>query len=129
MKKNDVKYVLKIDQENLLLKADTIQLTQIIFNLILNAIYYSQPQDLVTIEASETKQNIRLKISDQGQGVSNKNLNKIFQPFFTTKPVGQGSGLGLSVVHGIVSSHKGSIIVKNNTPKGAIFIVNLPKYH
>ncbi|MDW5288496.1 HAMP domain-containing sensor histidine kinase [Formosa sp. PL04] len=127
-KKQQVKYIVKIDSEVLNLKADTIQLTQIIFNLIINAIYFSKPDDLVTIEALENANDICLKISDQGQGVSNHVLDKIFQPFFTTKPVGEGSGLGLSVVHGIVTSHKGTIIVENNQPKGAIFIVKLPKY-
>ncbi|WP_159023268.1 sensor histidine kinase [Formosa sp. L2A11] len=130
-KKKQVKYIVKIDCESIYLKADTIQLTQIIFNLIINAIYYSKPGDLVTIEISETKQNVVLKITDQGQGISKENIDKIFQPFFTTKPVGDGSGLGLSVVHGIIASHKGTISVENNMPKGkgAIFIVNLPKHY
>ncbi|WP_299780946.1 HAMP domain-containing sensor histidine kinase [uncultured Formosa sp.] len=128
-RKNQVKYIVKIDSQEINIKVDTIQLTQIIFNLIINAIYYSKPSDLVTIEVIETKQNMCLKITDQGEGVSNENLDKIFQPFFTTKPVGCGTGLGLSVVHGIVASHKGTIFVENNTPKGASFIVNLPKHH
>ena len=127
-KKHQIKYIVKIDSDLLNLKADTIQLTQIVFNLIINAIYFSKPNDLVTIDATETVNNICLKISDQGIGVPLENQDKIFQPFFTTKPVGEGSGLGLSVVHGIVTSHKGTIVIKNNTPIGSIFIVNLPKH-
>ncbi|CDF79234.1 histidine kinase [Formosa agariphila KMM 3901] len=126
-KKHQVKYIAKIDSETLHLKADNIQLTQIIFNLIINAIYYSKPNDLIVIELTETEHNMCLKISDQGEGVPAENIDKVFQPFFTTKPVGEGSGLGLSVVHGIVTSHKGSITVENNTPQGATFIINLPK--
>ena len=126
-KKEDVKYIVKIEEDELLLKADTIQLTQIIFNLIINAIYFSPKNGLVIIEALPSKKHIILKIIDQGTGLSEEALDKVFQPFFTTKPTGEGSGLGLSVVHGIVASHKGSITVENNTDKGATFTVKLPK--
>ncbi|WP_066218304.1 sensor histidine kinase [Formosa haliotis] len=126
-RKHDVKHLVKINNETIKLKADTIQLTQIIFNLIINAIYFSKPNDLVTIEISEKQDIVCLKISDEGDGVTEELADKIFQPFFTTKPVGEGSGLGLSVVHGIVTSHKGTISVEKNHPKGAVFIVKLPK--
>ncbi|QIE59279.1 HAMP domain-containing histidine kinase [Rasiella rasia] len=126
-KKAKVKYLVKIEDDELLLKADTIQLTQIIFNLIINAIYFSPENGLVTIEASQSKSYIILKIIDEGPGLSNEALEKVFQPFFTTKPIGDGSGLGLSVVHGIVASHKGTITVENNSKKGAKFTVKLPK--
>ena len=126
-KKAHVKYLVKIEEERLMLKADTIQLTQIIFNLIINAIYFSPKNGLITIEAAESKNHIVLKISDEGTGLSDEALEKVFQPFFTTKPMGDGSGLGLSVVHGIVASHKGTITVENNKNKGATFTVKLPK--
>lgn len=126
-RKNEVKYLVKIDKEEINLRADSIQLTQIIFNLCMNAIYFSPKGGLVTISAVENKASIVLEISDEGKGLSEEALEKVFQPFYTTKPVGEGSGLGLSVVHGIVNSHKGSIIVKNNVTKGAMFQVTLPK--
>ncbi|WP_434036081.1 sensor histidine kinase [Formosa sp. 4Alg 33] len=126
-KKHEVKYIVKTDRDAIDLKADTVQLTQIIFNLVINAIYVSKPNDLITIFITEIGDSICLKISDQGEGVSDENRDKIFQPFFTTKPVGEGSGLGLSVVHGIIASHKGTISIENNKPKGATFIVKLPK--
>jgi len=126
-KKAHVKYLVKIEEERLMIKADTIQLTQIIFNLIINAIYFSPKNGLITIEAAQSKKNIVLKIADEGTGLSDEALEKVFQPFFTTKPTGDGSGLGLSVVHGIVASHKGTITVENNKNKGATFTVKLPK--
>lgn len=126
-RKEEVKYIVKIEEENLLLRADPIQLTQIIFNLLINAIYFSPKQGLVTIEAKTSKKAIVLKIKDEGKGVNQADLDKIFQPFFTTKPIGDGSGLGLSVVHGIVASHKGTIIAKNNKNKGVTFTITLPK--
>ena len=109
------------------MRADIIQLTQIIFNLIMNAIYFSPKNGLVIISAFQTEKDIVLKISDEGPGISDEALEKIFQPFFTTKRAGDGSGLGLSVVQGIVSSHKGKILATNNSDKGTTFTVTLPK--
>jgi len=126
-KKANVKCVVNIQEDELLLKADTIQLTQIIFNLVINAIYFSPKNGKVTIDASESNTHIILKISDEGSGLSSEAMDKVFQPFFSTKPTGEGSGLGLSVVHGIVASHKGSITVSNNRGAGATFTVTLPK--
>lgn len=126
-RKEEVKYKILIEDEALWLQADTIQLTQIIFNLIINAIYFSPKNGLVTIEVFQSDKDITLKISDEGPGLSKEALEKVFQPFFTTKPTGDGAGLGLSVVHGIVSSHKGTILAENNSLKGATFTVNLPK--
>lgn len=126
-RKHEVKYIVKIEDEELWLRADTIQLTQILFNLIINAIYYSPKNGLVIISTFQTEKDIVLKISDEGPGLSDEILEKVFQPFFTTKPTGNGSGLGLSVVHGIVSSHKGTILAENNSVKGATFTVTLPK--
>jgi signal transduction histidine kinase len=126
-RKQQVKYIVTIEDDEIWLRADTIQLTQIIFNLLMNAIYFSPKDGLVTIEALQTKKDVILKISDEGKGLSDEALEKIFQPFFTTKPTGDGSGLGLSVVHGIIASHKGTITAQNNPNKGAIFTVTLPK--
>ena len=126
-RKEQVKYVVKIEDETLWLKADPIQLTQIIFNLLMNAIYFSPKDGLVTMEALQTETDIILKILDEGSGFTPEALEKVFQPFFTTKPMEDGSGLGLSVVHGIVASHKGIIKAENRTPKGAIFTITLPK--
>ena len=126
-RKSKVKYIVKIEDENLMLRADTVQMTQIMFNLLMNAIYFSPQNGVVTIEASQNKKHIILKISDEGKGFDIKDMDKVFEPFFTTKPIGEGSGLGLSVVHGIVASHKGTITAQNNNKKGAIFTVTLPK--
>tara|TARA_R110002051_G_scaffold220737_1_gene284505 strand:- start:1699 stop:2784 length:1086 start_codon:yes stop_codon:yes gene_type:complete len=126
-RKQEVKYIVKIEEEEMWLRADTLQLTQIVFNLIMNAIYFSKKDSLVTIEAFQSEKAIVLKVSDEGPGLSKEAIDKVFQPFFTTKPTGEGSGLGLSVVHGIVASHNGSIIAENNKDKGATFTVSLPK--
>ena len=65
-------------------------------------------------------------MKDNGNGISQKVVDKIFQPFFTTKPTGQGTGLGLSLGYDIIKAHGGNLTVKSNEGEGAEFIVNLP---
>lgn len=115
------------DNEKIELKADTVQLTQVLFNLIMNAIYYSPEDAIIDVTILDTLNTISIQIADQGKGINTDIADKVFEPFFTTKPIGEGSGLGLSVVHGIITSHKGKITHKANTPKGAIFTVDFPK--
>ncbi len=109
------------------LKADTVQLTQVLFNLIMNAVYYSPIEGEINVHIEEEGKNVQIHISDEGPGIDSEIGEKIFEPFFTTKTIGEGSGLGLSVVHGIISSHKGSISHRQNHPKGTVFTVNFPK--
>ena len=70
---------------------------------------------------------VRLRIHDTGHGISQHHLDRIFEPFYTTRSVGQGTGLGLSVVHGIALSHKGDISVESESGKGTSFYVYLPE--
>jgi len=69
---------------------------------------------------------VEIKVEDNGNGISQKVLDKIFQPFFTTKPTGQGTGLGLSLSYDIVKAHGGEIKVKTEENKGSEFIITLP---
>jgi two-component system NtrC family sensor kinase len=80
----------------------------------------------ITISTSAPKGLIRISIADNGPGIAAGDMTRIFDPFFTTKEVGRGSGLGLSVCHGIVSEHDGKIYVESSPGKGAAFIVELP---
>jgi two-component system NtrC family sensor kinase len=70
--------------------------------------------------------NIRASFTDDGTGISQENLDKIFNPFFTTKEVGKGTGLGLSICHGIITQHKGRIYAQSQPGKGATFVIELP---
>jgi len=81
-----------------------------------------------TVIVSTVKHNgkIEIKVKDNGNGISQKILDKIFQPFFTTKPTGQGTGLGLSLAYDIVKAHGGDIIVESKEGGGSEFIVQLP---
>ena len=70
---------------------------------------------------------VEIRVADNGNGIPQKALNKIFQPFFTTKPTGQGTGLGLSLSYDIVKAHGGEIRVSTKEAEGTEFIINLPQ--
>ncbi|SHG71650.1 His Kinase A (phospho-acceptor) domain-containing protein [Salegentibacter echinorum] len=126
LRKANIETSYSIANPNLKAQVDPIQLTQVLFNLLINAIYHSPEHSVIKIEVLESKNHFYIKIADEGKGIEQKNKEKIFEPFFTTKPLGEGSGLGLSVVHGIVKSHKGTITTLQNKPKGTIFSIKLP---
>ncbi|KKL77768.1 hypothetical protein LCGC14_2031600, partial [marine sediment metagenome] len=122
-----IKLTKAFSDESIALRADTVQLTQVLFNLIMNAVYFSPEGGTIDLRISSKGNMAKIRISDEGTGIDTQISNKVFEPFFTTKPVGEGSGLGLSVVHGIITSHKGTIAHENNRPKGTTFTVDFPK--
>jgi len=108
---------------------------RVILNLINNAFYAVSEkkkqaivgyEPTVTIATVRDNGKIEVKVKDNGNGISQKNLDKIFQPFFTTKPTGQGTGLGLSLAYDIVKAHAGDIKVKTKEGEGSEFIIQLP---
>lgn len=125
--KKELKCILYSQEETLFHKVDSIQLTQVLFNIIINAIYFSPIKGKIEIKLYQDQDNIYIDIADQGQGIEPSKGEVIFNPFYSSKPVGEGTGLGLSVVHGIMQSHKGSITHKPNYPKGTIFTLTFPK--
>jgi two-component system NtrC family sensor kinase len=125
-KKAEVFYKLKFENSSLEAQLDTIQLTQVLFNILINSIYVSPKLSTINVTVYNDETNFFIEISDEGPGIKEEYKSKIFEPFFTTKPIGEGSGLGLSVVHGIIKSHKGDIISFDNPPKGTVFQIRLP---
>lgn len=125
-KKAKVNYSLENRSPKLKAQVDPIQLTQVLFNLLINALHASTKDSQIKVVVDEKEDQLSIMICDEGTGIKDEHTSKIFEPFFTTRPVGEGSGLGLSVVHGIVKSHKGKILVSKNKPKGTIFEVLLP---
>lgn len=108
------------------IKADLSQLQQIFTNLIINALHAMPEEGTLSIETSSDENHVYLVVQDTGIGMTQKTVKQIFLPFFTTKDIRQGTGLGLSVVHGIVKSHGGSIDVKSRIGHGACFKIKFP---
>ena len=108
---------------------------RVILNLINNAFYAvneKQKQGVngyeptVTVSTMKRKDEVEIKVKDNGNGIPQKVLDKIFQPFFTTKPTGEGTGLGLSLSYDIVKAHGGELKVETRKSEGAEFIIVLP---
>jgi signal transduction histidine kinase len=81
---------------------------------------------LVSVETKRINGKVEIRVRDNGNGIPQKVLDKIFQPFFTTKPTGQGTGLGLSLAYDIIKAHGGDIKVKTNEGDGSEFLIQLP---
>ncbi len=106
--------------------ADPNQLYQVLVNLMVNAIQAMPEGGLLSLETYTEGGCVVLAVEDQGVGMTAQVLQHIFDPFFTTKDAGEGTGLGLPVVHGIVTSHGGTIRVRSEVGQGSRFEVHLP---
>lgn len=106
--------------------ADPGQLSQVLMNLAVNALQAMPKGGTLTIRARATHRYLSLSLEDTGIGMCQDVLDQIFVPFFTTKDVGEGTGLGLPVVHGIVHAHGGTIRVESKVGRGTRFEIRLP---
>jgi two-component system, NtrC family, sensor kinase len=137
---------MKTEFDNSLEKVNVIpqDIGRVVLNLITNAFYAvnekkkaPQPPEggmpyepLVTVATQTVKSplgdlGVCISVTDNGNGIPKKVLDKIFQPFFTTKPTGQGTGLGLSLAYDIVKAHGGELLVESKEGKGATFTICL----
>ncbi|MBN2050933.1 MAG: 4Fe-4S binding protein [Spirochaetales bacterium] len=103
------------------------QMKQVFDNIIRNAVEAMSEGGEVTVTSRNDDKDLSVIIADTGPGISEENMRKLFSAFFTTKPVGKGTGLGLAVSYGIVKMHGGSIHAGNNKDKGAYFEIRLNK--
>lgn len=106
--------------------ADPAQLHQVIVNLVVNAVQAMPGGGELTITTAADDEYVYLVVEDTGCGMNEEIKKNIFLPFFTTKEIGQGTGLGLPVVHGIVTSHGGTVGVTSEPGRGSRFEVRLP---
>ena len=134
---------INIESESLMVESDPTNIHQIIINLCTNAAHaMADSNGILKLELKEVEKGkqdgresggiepgryVQIKIEDTGHGMSPATLERIFDPYFTTKPVGEGTGLGLSVVHGIVVGMGGSIEVHSEMSKGTMFTILLPR--
>jgi two-component system, NtrC family, sensor kinase len=124
--KADIELLRVLDSELPVIRADATQLHQVLINLVVNAIQAMPSGGKLTIRTTRQREHVQLTVSDTGVGMSDDVQKNIFTPFFTTKDVDEGTGLGLAVVHGIVTAHGGSIRVQSKLGHGATFDVELP---
>lgn len=102
------------------------QLNQVFLNLLNNAVRAIKEMGVITLRTEFDGEWVTVSVSDTGVGIAPENIPKLFTPFFTTRPVGQGMGLGLSVAYGIVKKHGGDIRVESKEGVGTCFSVRLP---
>lgn len=107
---------------------DGSQMQQVVINLVMNGAEAAQvnPNGTLIVSTAANNNHLVFSVADNGDGIPEENLSKIFSPFFTTKGEGKGVGLGLAVVFGIIEGHKGDIDVKSEKAKGTTFVVTLP---
>ena len=108
------------------LAADAGQLTQVLVNLLVNAVQAMPKGGRLVVQTRAQDGHVVCSVEDTGVGMTEEVLDRLFVPFFTTKEVNQGTGLGLPVVHGIVTSHGGTIEVKSTPGRGTTFTIQLP---
>jgi two-component system, NtrC family, sensor kinase len=122
----------EISEQTPLLRSDPSQLQQVLLNLLNNAIdaiterHGCEGGELSIQAGPDTNGRVRIAVRDNGAGISPDNLKKIFAPFFTTKPPGKGTGLGLYVCYGIIEGMGGTMEVQSQRGVGTTFIVHLP---
>ncbi len=102
------------------------RLQQVLMNLLLNAVDAMPRGGSVAVVVRAASGRVRIEVADTGVGIPAEHLDRIYDPFFTTKPRGQGTGLGLSVSYGIVKEHAGTLTAESNPGEGSRFIVSLP---
>ena len=106
--------------------ADRDQLIQVLINLVMNSIHAMPEGGRLRLSLTREDSHVRLGVSDTGHGMPEEICSKVFDPFFTTKDFGKGTGLGLTVVKGIIEEHGGTIAVESVVDKGTTFWIRLP---
>ena len=109
-----------------LIRANSGEIQQVFVNLINNAVQAMNRKGRLVFSTMTSGDYVEIKVMDNGPGIPKGHINKIFDPFFTTKEVGKGKGLGLNIVHRIVTKYYGSIEVESEEGKGTTFTVRFP---
>jgi signal transduction histidine kinase len=132
LRNDNVQVVLSLADDLPILWADSHQLQQVLVNLVTNAHHAvrQRPADArmisITTRSDSAYRRAHIEITDTGPGIHAEIRGRIFEPFYTTKPVGQGTGLGLSLCRGIIEEHGGTITVESEPGRGTTFEITLP---
>jgi PAS domain S-box-containing protein len=125
--RDNVELCFELSGEALPVRVDRGQIEQVLVNLVLNACDAIAGSGRIVIASGDEAGSAWFDVRDDGQGIPGEHLTRIFEPFFTTKSREKGIGLGLSVVHGIVEAHAGSVDVRSAVGTGSSFRVRLPR--
>src|SRR5579883_2717208 len=120
----DVNFRIETSEELPSVLIDQEQIKQVLVNLVINAVQAMPAGGQIALRAVQGAENIRIEIQDEGTGIPLEDLERVFDPFFTTRS--QGTGLGLSIAYQIVTQHGGHITAKQNPERGMTFAVTLP---
>lgn len=123
----DISLVVTIP-ENLILPMDVQRMQEVFINIIMNAAQSIKQEGVITLsaEVDKTEKQVQIEIHDTGPGIPKEIQGRLFDPFYTTKDEGEGTGLGLSVAYGIIQQHRGKITVRSEPGQGASFLISLP---
>jgi signal transduction histidine kinase len=125
----DIEMVVRIP-EDLMLPMDSQRMQEVFINLIINAAQAIKGHGQIRITAwVDENEQVAVEVHDTGGGVPEEVKGRLFDPFYTTKEEGVGTGLGLSVVYGIIQKHRGNITVESFSGKGASFLIHLPLHN
>ncbi|MFO7599504.1 MAG: response regulator [Candidatus Desulfacyla sp.] len=116
----------RVDSTNSVIWSDPYKLRQVLLNLLTNAVHATGSGGSVTVDLKRVDSGVELTIQDTGEGIPKENLIRIFEPFFSTKPTGKGTGLGLFVSRSIIEKLGGEISVESKLGRGTRFCVRLP---
>jgi two-component system NtrC family sensor kinase len=109
-----------------LVRANSTELEQVLINLINNSLHATHAGGRIVVSAGHEAEQVVIRVRDDGCGIAAEDLDRVFQPFFTTKPPGEGTGLGLSVCYGIVTGWGGSLDAQSQPGVGTTFTIRLP---
>jgi len=129
LKMDNVSLDMRLDEELPLIMVDPGQIQQVFMNIINNShdILKKQGGGNITISTSFTDDLVTVTVADDGPGMTDSIKKRVFDPFFTTKEPGRGTGLGMSVSYGIITSHRGDLRVESEEGKGVTFTIELPR--
>ena len=125
---NQIRIKMEMAEPCPMVLADADQMSQVLLNLVMNALHAMPEGGTLRVGLELERPMVKLTIVDTGHGIPPEAIGNIYDPFFTTKEFGKGTGLGLTVVKGIIEEHQGTIVVESEEGKGTRFTVLLPMY-
>jgi signal transduction histidine kinase len=126
-KTRNIKIIRNITAASGTIWSDPFRIRQALINLLTNAVHAVGSEGVITLTLKDSGDQVEITISDSGPGIPRENLTRIFEPFFSTKSPGEGTGLGLFVTRGVIEKLGGTVAVDSEVCKGASFCIRLPK--